>query len=163
MTRGWGQFRSSFRPQVGPNQSVIPTTAHPYSAWVTQQARNLAMELDARSTAVRFLIRDRDTKFTRAFDEVVRSEGARVILTPVRAPNANAYAERLIETIRAECPDWTLILGRRHLDRTLRPTPSTTTAGGPIEGSPSCHRYPKARAQSRSARGTSAGGTCSAG
>ncbi|MBA2265853.1 MAG: transposase, partial [Chloroflexi bacterium] len=63
---------------------------------------------------------DRDTKFSRSFDEVVRSEGARVILTPIRAPNANAYAERVIETIRAECLDWTLILGRRHLDRTLR-------------------------------------------
>ena len=99
---------------------VSPSTAHPDSAWVTQQARNLAMELDDRSTAIRFLIRDRDTKFTRAFDEVVRSAGARVILTPVRAPNANAYAERVIETIRAECLDWSLILGRRHLDRTLR-------------------------------------------
>lgn len=78
------------------------------------------MGLDDRSTALRFLIRDRDTKFSRSFDEVVRSEGVRVILTPVHAPNANAYAERVIETIRAECLDWSLILGRRHLDRTLR-------------------------------------------
>jgi len=99
---------------------VSPSTAHPDSAWVTQQARNLAMELDDRSTAIRFLIRDRDTKFTRAFDEVVGSAGARVIRTPIQAPNANAYAERVIETIRAECLDWSLILGRRHLDRTLR-------------------------------------------
>ena len=88
--------------------------------WVTQQARNLALDLDDRSAAIRFLIRDRDTKFSRSFDEVVRSEGARVILMPIRAPNANAHAERVIETIRAECLDWTLILGRRHLDRTLR-------------------------------------------
>src|ERR1019366_7469934 len=66
------------------------------------------------------LIRDRDTKFSRSFDAVLRSEGMRVIRTPVRAPNANAYAERAIETIRAECLDWTLIWGRRHLDRTLR-------------------------------------------
>jgi len=95
-------------------------TVHPDAAWVTQQARNLALDLDDRSTAIRFLIRDRDTKFSRSFDEVVRSEGAKVILTPIRAPNANAHAERVIETIRAECLDWTLILGRRHLDRTLR-------------------------------------------
>ena len=71
-------------------------------------------------TAIRFLIHDRDTKFVGPFDEVFRSEGAKVILTPIRAPNANAYAERVIETVRAECLDWTLILGRRHLDRTLR-------------------------------------------
>ncbi len=99
---------------------LSPSTAHPDSAWVTQQARNLALDLDDRSTAIRFLIRDRDTKFSRSFDAVVRSEGATVILTPIRAPNANAYAERVIATIRAECLDWTLILGRRQLDRTLR-------------------------------------------
>jgi hypothetical protein len=99
---------------------VSPATAHPDAAWVTQQARNLALGLDARTSPVRFLIRDRDTKFCRGFDEVVRSEGAQVIRTPIRAPNANAHAERVIETMRAECLDWTLILGRRHLDRTLR-------------------------------------------
>jgi putative transposase len=99
---------------------LSPATAHPDSAWVTQQARNLALDLDARVSPVRFLIRDRDTKFCRGFDEVVRSEGARVIRTPIQAPNANAHAERVIETMRAECLDWTLILGRRHLDRTLR-------------------------------------------
>jgi transposase InsO family protein len=99
---------------------VSPSTAHPDAAWVTQQARNLVMDLDARASPVRFLIRDRDAKFSRGFDEVVRSEGARVIVTPIQVPNANAHAERVIETIRAECLDWTLILGRRHLDRTLR-------------------------------------------
>ncbi|HMC03806.1 MAG TPA: integrase core domain-containing protein [Cellulomonadaceae bacterium] len=78
------------------------------------------MDLDARSTAIRFLIRDRDAKFSGAFDTVLRSEGMQVIRTPFRAPNANAHAERVIETIRAECLDWTLVLGRRHLDRTLR-------------------------------------------
>ena len=99
---------------------VSPATAHPDTAWVTQQARNLVLELDARARPVRFLIHDRDTKFCRSFDEVLRSEGARVILTPIMAPNANAHAERAIETIRAECLDWSLILSRRHLDRTLR-------------------------------------------
>ncbi len=99
---------------------LSPSTAHPDSAWVTQQARNLALHLDDRSSPIRFLIHDRDTKFGRAFDAVIRSEGARVILSPIRAPNANAYAERVIATIRAECLDWSLILGRRQLDRTLR-------------------------------------------
>ena len=99
---------------------VSPSTAHPDSTWVTQQARNLALGLDARTSPVRFLIRDHDAKFSRSFDAVVRSEGARVIVTPIQAPNANAHAERVIETMRAECLDWTLILGRRHLDRTLR-------------------------------------------
>jgi hypothetical protein len=89
-----------------------PSTVHPDSAWVTQQARNLALNLDARTTPVRFLIRDRDAKFSRPFDMVLRSEGMRIIRTPVRAPNANAYAERVIETMRAECLDWTLIWGR---------------------------------------------------
>jgi hypothetical protein len=96
------------------------STAHPDSAWVAQQARNLAMALDDRSPRVRFLIRDRDTKFCRPFDTVLRSEGMRVIRPPIQAPNANAHAERVIETMRAECLDWTLILGRRHLDWTLR-------------------------------------------
>jgi putative transposase len=99
---------------------VSPSTAHPDSAWVTQQARNLALDLEARASSIRFFIRDRDTKFSRSFDQVIRSEGARVIVTPIQAPNANAHAERVIETIRGECLDWTLILGRRHLDRTLR-------------------------------------------
>jgi len=99
---------------------LSPATAHPDSTWVTQQARNLVMDLDGRSPAIRFLIRDRDAKFCRPFDTVLRSEGMRVIRTPVRAPNANAYAERVIETMRAECLDWTLIQGRRHLERTLR-------------------------------------------
>jgi len=99
---------------------LSPSTVQPDSAWVTQQARNLALDLDGRSPAIRFLIRDRDTKFCRPCDTVLRSEGMRVIRTPVRAPNANAYAERVIETMRAECLDWTLIQGRRHLDRTLR-------------------------------------------
>ena len=99
---------------------LSPSTAHPDSAWVTQQARNLALDLDARASPVRFLIRDRDATSSGSCDAVLRSEGMRVIRTPIRAPNANADAERVIETMRAECLDWTLIQGRRHLDRTLR-------------------------------------------
>jgi putative transposase len=113
---------------------LSPSTAHPDSAWVTQQARNLALRLDDRSTALRFLIRDRDTKFSRSFDEVVRSEGVRVILTPVQAPNADAYAERVIETIRADCLDWSRILGRRQLDRTLRTSAQHYNRGRPHRG-----------------------------
>jgi putative transposase len=92
-------------------------TAHPDGAWVTQQARNLLMP--AAGPRPRFLLRDRDAKFTRAFDNVFRSEGTEVLITPVQAPNANAYAERWIRTVRAECLDW-LIVGRGHLEQVLR-------------------------------------------
>ncbi len=101
---------------------------------MTQQARNLALGLDERSAALRFLIRDRDTKFSRPFDEVIRSVGAKVIRTPVQAPNASAYAERVIETIRAGCLDWSLILGRRHRDRTLRTYAERGNRGRPHRG-----------------------------
>ena len=93
-------------------------TAHPDSAWVAQQARNLAV--DGRLNNVRFLIRDRDAKYTQPFDEVFRSEGVKIVNTPIRAPRANAFAERWVRTVRAECLDWILVLGRRHLDRVLR-------------------------------------------
>jgi putative transposase len=86
-------------------------TTNPTGAWVLQQARNLSFtNLFART---RFLIHDRDSKLTAAFDEVFRSEGIRVIHTPVQAPQANAYAERFVRTVRTECLDWLLIVGRR--------------------------------------------------
>jgi transposase InsO family protein len=93
-------------------------TAHPDSAWVTQQARNLA--IDERLEDARFLLHDRDSKYSGPFDEVFRTEGARIIHTPIRAPRANSFAERWVRTVRAECLDWTLVLGRRHLERVLR-------------------------------------------
>ena len=98
---------------------VTVSTTNPDSSFVTQQARNLVMSLADEGAQIRFLIRDRDTKFPRSFDDVFASEGIRVIRTPIRAPNANAFAERWVETLRTECLDWLLILGPRHLDRIL--------------------------------------------
>ena len=92
-------------------------TANPTGAWVTQQARNLSFT--GVLERMRFLVHDRDSKFTASFDHVFRSEGVTVIHTPVRAPQANAYAERFVRTVRAECLDWLLILGRRHLEQVL--------------------------------------------
>jgi putative transposase len=77
------------------------------------------MRLDDERVPVRFLIRDRDSKFTRSFDEVLRSEGIRVIKAPVRAPRAKAHAERWVESLRGECLDRLLILGRRDLERVV--------------------------------------------
>jgi putative transposase len=93
-------------------------TTNPTGAWVTQQARNLGFTGLFERT--RFLVHDRDSKFSRAFDEVFRSEGIAVIETSIRAPQANAYAERFVRTVRAECLDWLLIVGRRQLETVLR-------------------------------------------
>jgi transposase InsO family protein len=94
-------------------------TEHPIGNWVTQQARNLTMTLEDEGRVVKFLIRDRDAKFVGPFDEIIRSIGARVIKTPVRAPRANAFAERFVGTARRECLDWLLIRNARHLERVL--------------------------------------------
>jgi transposase InsO family protein len=93
-------------------------TTNPSGAWVTQQARNLSFT--GLFERVRFLIHDRDNKFAASFDEVFGSEGIKVIHTPIRAPQANASAERFVRTVRAECLDWLLIVGRRHLETVLR-------------------------------------------
>jgi putative transposase len=92
--------------------------AQPHRAWVTQQARNLG--LDVADEGMRVVIRDRGSTYTGTFDEVFGSGGIRVVKTPVRAPQANAIAERFVRTVRAECLDWLLIVNRRHLDRILR-------------------------------------------
>jgi putative transposase len=94
-------------------------TAHPDAEWVTQQARQLTWTLNARPQPVRFLIRDRDRKFTNSFDAVFEAHGARIIQTPIQAPEANGIAERYVRTVRSECLDWLLIGSTRHLQRLL--------------------------------------------
>ena len=95
-------------------------TATPTGSWITQQARNVLLALEEQGRRVRLLLRDRDAKFCRSFDDVFRAEGAESVLTPVQAPTANAYAERWVGTVRAECLDWLLIVGRDHLEQSLR-------------------------------------------
>jgi putative transposase len=99
---------------------LVGITAHPTGDWVTQQARNLLMDLGERADEFRFLIRDRDSKFTAAFDAVFAGANIRIIRTPVRAPRANAIVERFIGTLRRECLDHLLITGPRHLDIAVR-------------------------------------------
>ncbi len=106
--------------EIGSRRLHVTTeTANPNGTFVTQQARNLCFALDEREEPVRFLLHDRDAKSSGPFDEVFRTEGIRIIRTPVRVPMANAFAERAVKTLRHEVLDWTLILGRRHLDRVL--------------------------------------------
>jgi putative transposase len=112
-------------------RAVLHRTGHPSGSHgrggrqpqrrlVTQQARNLLVVLSEQGRPVRFLIRDRDGRFCRGSDDVFRSEGTKVLLTPGQAPNANAYAERWVRTVRTECLDWLLIVGRGHLEQVLR-------------------------------------------
>lgn len=99
---------------------ILGVTVHPNDAWVTQMARNLLMELDEHVASIQFLLRDRDTKFTEAFDTVFTSTGIRILRSPIRAPRANAIMERWIGGCRRELLDQTLIWNQRHLQRVLR-------------------------------------------
>jgi len=98
----------------------VACTANPTGAWVAQQARNLLMAIDDRGQPLRFLIHDRDAKFSGGFDHTFQSEGIAVIRTPLQAPNANAHAERWVGSVRRECLDRLLIFSRRQLEHVLR-------------------------------------------
>jgi transposase InsO family protein len=95
-------------------------TPQPDEAWVTQQARQVSWGLAEPKEAVRFLIRDRDRKFTSRFDAVFEAQGVRVVRTPVQAPEANGIAERFVRTVRSECLDWLLIRNTPHVEHTLK-------------------------------------------
>jgi len=95
-------------------------TTQPTSAWVTQQSRQLMWSFSDRELPIRFLIHDRDSKFSQGFDRVFESEGVDILLTPFRAPNANAFAERWVRTVRQECLDQLIILNEAHLRQVLK-------------------------------------------
>jgi putative transposase len=99
---------------------ILGATAHPTAGWTTQLARNLVMDLQDAGATVKYLIRDRDSRYTAAFDAVFHSEGVAIVKTGIRVPRMNAIMERWVRTCRAELLDRTLIVNRSHLLHALR-------------------------------------------
>ena len=116
-----GTERAAASPFAAPPGSLLQhrRLKPPSSSIPSTIAAAFSMDLADQASTVKFLIRDRDTKFTASFDAVFAAEGARIIKSPVRAPRADAICERVIGTLRRECLDRTLILGRRHLETVL--------------------------------------------
>jgi len=112
---GWKQLVAHYKDQILACDFFIIETI-----WLTQQARHLVWKLEDTKRNFKFLIHDNDSSFSKAFDTVFKSEGFHVIKTPFQAPNANAYAERWVRTVREECLDHILILSDVHLSRVLR-------------------------------------------
>lgn len=125
-------------------------TAHPTGTWVAQQARNLAMKLGTRMEALRFLLRDRDTKFIATFDSVFQADGIRIIKTPPQAPRANAICERVVKTLRREVLDWMLIVNESSCPRSSPNTPRTITFIVRINPAVSDRPRPRPRSRGRS-------------
>ncbi|QDU39645.1 Integrase core domain protein [Maioricimonas rarisocia] len=96
-------------------------TQHPDSAWVAQQARNATMEMqDREGDSTRFLIHDRDTKFTKQFDGIFESSGVKVMKLPIHSPNLNAHCERVIQSIKQEVLDHFIVFGEHHLNHLVQ-------------------------------------------
>jgi len=110
---------------------ILGVTTHPTGSWTAQQARNLLMDLGGHAGRFRFLVRDRDSKFTAASDQIFTGNRTRVIKTPIQSPRANDFAEPFAGTLRRECLDHLLIYGEQHLRRSWPSTRRTTTATGP--------------------------------
>lgn len=98
---------------------LLGVTKHPVDAWVTQVARNFTSDLEGAGRQIRFLARERDTKFTKSFDAVFSAVGIEALKTPIRSPRANSFTERFVRTARSECLDFVLVVGRRHLERAV--------------------------------------------